>query len=90
MQRDDAFTEVWRDHHDRLVARATRMLGDAASADDVVQEALIRAWTKRAQFDPQRGTPAAWLLAITADQARRARSPVKPNAPNVTAVPAMI
>jgi RNA polymerase sigma-70 factor (ECF subfamily) len=42
MQRDDTFSEVWRDHHDRLVARATRMLGDAAAADDVVQEAFRR------------------------------------------------
>jgi RNA polymerase sigma-70 factor (ECF subfamily) len=42
MQRDDTFTEVWRDHHDRLIARATRMLGDAAAAEDVVQEAFRR------------------------------------------------
>jgi RNA polymerase sigma-70 factor (ECF subfamily) len=39
--------------------------------DDVVQEALARAWRKRGSFDPGRGTAAAWLLAITADQARR-------------------
>jgi RNA polymerase sigma factor (sigma-70 family) len=42
-------------------------------ADDVVQEALSRAWRKWAQFDPARGTPTTWLLAITADQARSAR-----------------
>jgi len=56
---------------------AARLSSDA-ERDDVVQEALIRAWTKRAQFDPQRGTPSAWLLAITADQARRARSRRRP------------
>ena len=42
MQRDDTFVEVWADQHDRLVARATRMLGDAAAAEDVVQEAFRR------------------------------------------------
>jgi RNA polymerase sigma-70 factor (ECF subfamily) len=39
--------------------------------DDVVQEALRRAWIKRDQYDPARGTVPAWLLAITADQARK-------------------
>jgi RNA polymerase sigma-70 factor (ECF subfamily) len=40
--RDDAFVEAWRAHHERLVGRATRMLGDAAAAEDVVQEAFRR------------------------------------------------
>jgi len=39
---DARFDEAWRDHHDRLVARATRMLTDPASAEDVVQEAFRR------------------------------------------------
>ena len=44
-----------------------------ADRDDVVQEALVRAWTKRRLYDPTRGTASAWLLAITADQAGKAR-----------------
>jgi RNA polymerase sigma factor (sigma-70 family) len=52
-----------------LAARLT----SPGERDDVVQEALARAWVKRSTFDSTRGTPAAWLLAITADQARRAR-----------------
>lgn len=52
----------------RLAAR----LAPNADRDDVVQEALVRAWRKRAQYDEGRGTAATWLLAITADQARRA------------------
>ena len=51
---------------------ATRLAG-AEARDDVVQEALARAWRKRALFDPERGTPRAWLLAIVADRARRHR-----------------
>lgn len=51
---------------------ATRLAGPA-ERDDVVQEALGRAWRRRSTFDPQRGAPRAWLLAIVADQARRAR-----------------
>ena len=56
---------------------AARLSSDL-ERDDVVQEALIRAWAKRAQFDPARGTPAAWLLAITADRARRVRRDRRP------------
>lgn len=41
--------------------------------DDVVQEALLRAWTKRASYRPERGSVRTWLLAVTADQARRLR-----------------
>jgi RNA polymerase sigma-70 factor (ECF subfamily) len=39
---DARFDEAWRHHHDRLVARAARMLADRGSAEDVVQEAFRR------------------------------------------------
>jgi RNA polymerase sigma-70 factor (ECF subfamily) len=55
------------------MTRLARRLAPNADPDDVVQDALTRAWQKRAQFDPDRGTPTTWLLAITADQARAAR-----------------
>jgi RNA polymerase sigma factor (sigma-70 family) len=42
-------------------------------AEDVVQEALSRAWQKRGQFDASRGTVRSWLIAITFDQARSQR-----------------
>ena len=55
------------------IARLAARLAPGADRDDVVQEALLRAWRKWDQYDERRGTPATWLLAITADQARRAR-----------------
>jgi RNA polymerase sigma-70 factor (ECF subfamily) len=58
----------------RLAAR----LAPGEDRDDVVQEALVRAWRKRQQYDAERGTPAAWLLAITADQARQSRRRRRP------------
>lgn len=64
---------AWVAPHLRAMSLLAARLASDAERDDVVQEALVRAWTKRAQFDPGRGTPATWLLAITADQARRAR-----------------
>ena len=55
------------------MTRLARRLAPHADADDIVQDSLTRAWTKRAQFDADRGTPTTWLLAIVADQARAAR-----------------
>ena len=39
---DIRFDEAWHEHHDRLVARARRMLREQAAAEDVVQEAYRR------------------------------------------------
>ncbi|MFS8104287.1 RNA polymerase sigma factor [Lentzea alba] len=64
----------WVSPHLAAMARLAARLAPDADRDDVVQEALVRAWLKRHQFDPQRGTPSARLLAITADQAGKARS----------------
>jgi RNA polymerase sigma-70 factor, ECF subfamily len=46
-------------------------LGGQANRDDIVQEALINAWTKRSQFSIERGSLGGWLMAIVADQARK-------------------
>ncbi|BEL06753.1 hypothetical protein Q0Z83_049440 [Actinoplanes sichuanensis] len=64
--------EDWVRPHLGAMARLAARLAPYADRDDVVQEALARAWLKRHQYDTARGTPAAWLLAITADQARKA------------------
>lgn len=61
----------------RLAAR----LGPASANDDVVQEALVRAWRHLGRFDPHRGAFGTWLLSIVANEARRAgdraRRPVR-------------
>lgn len=62
----------WVRPHLPVMYRLAARLAPAADPNDVVQEALTRAWLKRHQYDADRGTPAAWLLAITADQARKA------------------
>jgi RNA polymerase sigma factor (sigma-70 family) len=51
---------------------AARLVG-ASYADDLVQEALLRAWRRRDTYDPGRGEPLPWLLAIVHDRARRHR-----------------
>jgi RNA polymerase sigma-70 factor (ECF subfamily) len=44
---------------------AVSVLGDRAAAEDVAQEAFLRASHRADAFDPRRGTVAAWLLRIT-------------------------
>ena len=73
----EEFSEWVRPHLPALARLAAR-LAPSGDRDDVVQESLARAWTKRSQFDPTRGSALAWLLAITADQARRARRRRRP------------
>jgi RNA polymerase sigma factor (sigma-70 family) len=70
---DAAAFAVWVGPSLVAMNRLARRLAPHADPDDVVQDALTRAWTKRAQFDSSRGTATTWLLAIVADQARSAR-----------------
>lgn len=63
-------TEAYVEHHRALVARARRVVVDPHLAEDVAQEAFIRAWRARASFDPARGPVRPWLLAITANVAK--------------------
>jgi RNA polymerase sigma-70 factor, ECF subfamily len=64
--------------HLTAMSRFASRLVPAADRDDVVQEALVRAWGRRATYDASRGTPLPWLLAIVADRARRHRTRTKP------------
>lgn len=71
--------DAWAGPHLPVMRQlAVRLVGPAA-ADDCVQDALLRAWTRRADFDAKRGSAKSWLLAIVADQARqRGRRPERP------------
>jgi RNA polymerase sigma-70 factor (ECF subfamily) len=56
-------------HVHRLALRETRaILGATADAEDAAQEALVRAWRRRATC---RGAPAAWIRAIARNEALR-------------------
>lgn len=70
--------ELWVAPHLPSLARYASRLVPAAERDDVVQEALLRAWTRWSTYDAGRGSPRAWLLAIVADRARRSRTRRRP------------
>lgn len=69
----DDFDSWVRPHLLAMTRLACRLAGDDA-ADDVVQDALTRAWRRRSTYDEAKGEPLPWLLAITADRARRHRT----------------
>jgi DNA-directed RNA polymerase specialized sigma24 family protein len=68
---DEATFAGAADVHRAVLLRFAVSLTSPADAEDVVQDALARAWSKRHTFDASRGSVKAWLLAIVADQARR-------------------
>ena len=74
-----------RRHQRAVYGLARSMLGDAGLAEDVAQEAFLRAWRHAPAYDSRRGSVQTWLLAITrnlAIDAIRLRRP-QPLAPEV-------
>ena len=66
--------EAWARPHLTVLRRyAARQVG-SADADDVVQEALVRAWRRWSTYDERRGAPLPWLVAIVRDRAGRHRT----------------
>ena len=61
----DAAAAFVRRHQRAVYGLARSMLGDSALAEDVAQEAFLRAWRHAPAYDSRRGSVQTWLLAIT-------------------------
>lgn len=61
----DAATAFVRRFQAKVFGLAVAVTRDAVLADDVAQEAFLRAWRSAATYDGTRGSVAAWLLTIT-------------------------
>ena len=48
-----------------LFSTATRILGDAHEAEEVVQDVFVQIWEKAATFDAALGSPFHWAMRIT-------------------------
>jgi RNA polymerase sigma-70 factor (ECF subfamily) len=61
----DAATAFVRRFQAKVFGMALAVTRDPTLADDVAQEAFLRAWRSAATYDGVRGSVAAWLLTIT-------------------------
>src|SRR6266851_2872856 len=65
--RDD-FDRLYRENYPRLLRTLYAITGDAAAAEDCVQEAFVKAWRAWPRFRPER-TPEGWLHQIAVNTA---------------------
>ncbi len=75
---DEAAFRRFADRHvGRMLRLAQSVLGSAAEADEVAQEALLRIWRHAARWDPARAQPGTWVHTIVVrlcvDRLRRRR-----------------
>ncbi|MBB4657820.1 sigma-70 family RNA polymerase sigma factor [Parvularcula dongshanensis] len=90
-----AFSLLYDATAPRLYGVSLQVLGDAAEAEEALQEAYVKVWRYADRYGPQAGPPLAWLISITRNSAidrRRRRRIVdrKPDlrdAPHGTVVP---
>jgi RNA polymerase sigma-70 factor (ECF subfamily) len=90
---DEALVRALYTEHGRaLLAYATRLTGDRAAAEDVVQETLVRAWKHPEVLVNEKGSVRGWLFTVVrnlvTDRARaRAARPVEvPESPETPPV----
>lgn len=77
-QDDAALLALYDRYNRQAFGLAFRILGDAANAEEVVQDAFLSLWRNAKSFDTARGGVRTWLLTIvhnrSIDRIRAARS----------------
>jgi RNA polymerase sigma-70 factor (ECF subfamily) len=64
-----AMGEIYRRHGRSVLALATRVLRDAPTAEEVMQDVFVRLWHQPGRFDPERGELRSFLLRETHSRA---------------------
>lgn len=64
-----AFEALYRESRDDVYAYVAGLLRDRSAAEEVTSQAFERAWRKRRQIDPERGSARAWLFGIARNAA---------------------
>jgi RNA polymerase sigma-70 factor (ECF subfamily) len=59
-----AFAQLYDATSTRVFGLAVRVVRDPAQAEEVAQEAFLEIWRTAVRFDPDRGSPLAWMLTI--------------------------
>jgi RNA polymerase sigma-70 factor (ECF subfamily) len=73
MRRGDesAFVALYRRHSDAVYRLALLYCGSSAAAADVTQDTFLHFIAQPGQYDPARGSVAAWLCGVARNLARR-------------------
>ena len=93
--RDTAALAELYDRHSRLLfGLILRIVRDRGEAEDILQEAFVRVWTRAETYDAQVGGPLAWIVRVARNyaidrlRARRVRASVDAPAIDLAAVEA--
>jgi RNA polymerase sigma-70 factor (ECF subfamily) len=65
----DAFAQFYDKYSTLLFSIASKILSDAAEAEDVLQETFLQIWEKAGNFDPNLGRPLAWAVTLVRNRA---------------------
>jgi RNA polymerase sigma-70 factor (ECF subfamily) len=65
----DALAVLYDRYGSLAYSVALRIVGDAAIAEDVVQESFLKLWSNASAFDPDRGSLRSWLVASVRNRA---------------------
>jgi RNA polymerase sigma-70 factor, ECF subfamily len=93
----DAFARLFDRHSSLVLGLLTRMLGDRAAAEEILQETFLQVWQQARRFKPELGRPRAWIVMMARSRAldrlrsqgarARREDAVYRTAPNLSAEP---
>src|SRR5579872_2552929 len=66
---ESAMTAIYDRYSGIVYGVALRVLGNAAGAEDVLQEVFLQLWRNARSFDEERGRLGAWLAVIARNRA---------------------
>jgi RNA polymerase sigma factor (sigma-70 family) len=64
-----SFEALYRESRDDLYGYVAALLRDRSAAEEVTAQAFERAWRRRRQLDPRRGSARAWLFGVARNAA---------------------
>lgn len=65
----EAFGRFYDRYASLVFTFALRLLRVRSEAEDLLQEVFLQAWRQAATFNPERGSPEAWVITITRSRA---------------------
>jgi RNA polymerase sigma-70 factor, ECF subfamily len=60
----EAFTAFYDDTRARVYGLITRVLRDPGYSEETTQDVYLQVWNSAANYDPNAGTPLAWLMTL--------------------------